>query len=85
MFYLQENGNDVSVFPNPSGNELNIHINSGEVFQFTPYNSLGEKIMENTLKNKMSMIDLSACSNDIYFYKLTSDRKLPKSGKIIKQ
>ena len=76
----------VSVFPNPSGNELNIQINSTQIFQFTLYNSLGEKIIDKNLKSKTSTIDLSVYSNDIYFYKLSSaDKHLIKSGKLIKQ
>ena len=74
------------IYPNPSNHELNIQINSTQVFQFTLYNSLGEKIINKTLRNKLNTIDLSAYSNDIYFYKLTSaDNHLIKSGKLIKQ
>ena len=80
------NENVVSVFPNPSNSELNIQINSTQVFKFTLYNSLGEKIIDTILANRKTTIDLSAYSNDIYFYKLTSaDKNLIKSGKLIKQ
>ena len=73
------------VFPNPTGNELNIQINSSEIFHFILYNSLGEKIIDKPLLNKKSTVDLSSYSNDIYFYKLTYNEQLIKSGKIMKQ
>ncbi|GEM_PF-3174157 len=74
------------IYPNPSNNALNIQLNSPQVFQFTLYNSLGEKIIDRTLKNRSSTIDISAYSSDIYFYKLTSaDNHLVKCGKLIKQ
>ncbi len=73
------------LYPNPFNNELNIQIYSTQVFKFTLYNSLGEKIIDKTLKNKFNTIDLSAYTNDIYFYKLSSAEKhLIKSGKLIK-
>jgi len=77
--------NDFIVYPNPFNGELTIQINSTQVFQFTLYNSLGDKIIDKSLTKKNSTIDLSAYSNGIYFYKLTSDKQLIKSGKIIKQ
>ena len=73
------------VFPNPANNELNIQINSIQTFHFTLYNSLGEKIIEQTLNNKSSTINLSAYSKGIYFYKMISDKSIIKTGKIIKQ
>lgn len=73
------------VFPNPSNNILNIQNNSGQKFQFTLYNSLGEKIIETILADKLNTIDLSSFTNGIYFYyAITTEQKIT-TGKIIKQ
>lgn len=82
---LNSNENLVSVFPNPSNNILSIENNSTKMFQFTLYNSLGEKLIDKILPNKTSTINLSAFANDIYFYKVSNDKQEIKSGKIIKQ
>ena len=73
------------LFPNPAASELNIQINSTQEFQFALYNSLGEKIIDKSLNNKTSSINLSAYSNGIYFYKIISEKNIIKTGKVIKQ
>ena len=79
------NNPELEIYPNPAFSLLNIQNNSAQLFQFTLYNSLGEKIITKSLTNKTSIIDLSDYSDGIYFYKLISDKQLIKSGKIIKQ
>lgn len=75
----------INVYPNPVVNKLTIQNNLNQSFQFSLYNSLGEKIIDNVLTEKISSIDLSDCANGIYFYKLISDKEIIKVGKIIKQ
>lgn len=75
----------ITIYPNPTLNELNIRNNSNQTIQFTLYNSMGEKAIDKILTNKSSTINLSAYSNDIYFYRVLADKHLIKSGKIIKQ
>lgn len=80
-----KNENIISVFPNPTCNNLIIQNNSNQVLQFSLYNSLAEKVFSNSLTNKISIIDLSAYPPGIYFYKGTSDKNSFTSGKLIKQ
>ncbi|MEP7195432.1 MAG: T9SS type A sorting domain-containing protein [Saprospiraceae bacterium] len=75
----------VSLFPNPTSNELNFKINSTKLFHLTLYDSKGEKIMDKILSNSSNRIDLSTYSSGIYYYKLISDRQQIKCGKIIRQ
>jgi len=82
---VNSNADLVLVFPNPISNELTIQNNSTQQFQFTLYNSIGEKLIDKILTAKTSMINLSAYANDIYFYKLSNDAQEFKNGKIIKQ
>jgi hypothetical protein len=75
----------VMVYPNPANSIVNIQNNSNLPVRFTLYNSMGVKIDEETLKDKMNVIDLSAEPGGIYFYSFTSNAHIIKKGKIIKQ
>lgn len=75
----------VSVFPNPSTNDVTFKINAEQQVKFTLYNSLGERQIEKTLTSPTNNINLSAYSSDIYYYTLSNEKRIIKSGKIIKQ
>jgi hypothetical protein len=76
---------EISVFPNPSADELKIITNSAEQLQISLYNSIGDIMLEKILPGKMNSMDLSSLPNGIYFYSLSSDGKNIQSGKFIKQ
>ena len=76
---------ELEIFPNPVKSIMNIRINSNDDSKVILYNSLGEKIIERPLNNKINALDLSAYSNGIYYYMLTSNIGMNKTGKIMKQ
>ena len=78
------NDNICFVYPNSSTNEFTIQNNSAQLFHFSLYNSLGEKLIDKTFANKTSTINISAFASDIYFYRVRNDEQVIKSGKIIK-
>jgi len=80
-----EENEKINIYPNPVSSEMNIENNSGHPIHFILYNSLSEKLIEKILTSKTSKINLSAYSTDIYFYKVSSNMQLFKSGTIIKQ
>ncbi len=84
---LHENENNpcCTVFPNPFGNEIIIQNNSSQPIQFTLYNSIGENIIDKILSAKTNTINLTAFSNGVYFYRLSHENEIIKSGNIIKQ
>ena len=75
----------VNLYPNPTVSNVTIQNNSTQTLQLSLYNSLGQKILYQILTNETSTIDMSSYSNEIYFYTLTIDTNIIKSGKIIKQ
>jgi hypothetical protein len=75
----------ISVYPNPAITTLNIQNNSNLPLHFTLYNSMGEKMEEETFNDKMNSVDLSAQPSDIFFYTLAFDTHIIKKGKIIKR
>ncbi len=79
--------NSISLYPNPFHDTFTIQVNleNSPCSQFTLYNSFGQEIISQTLKKNTNIIDLSAYSNGIYFYTLTSETNSIKTGRLIKQ
>ncbi|WP_026777027.1 family 16 glycosylhydrolase [Polaribacter sp. Hel_I_88] len=83
---VSENDNllDVSLFPNPVNNDLNIRFSSdlGNT-KGTIYSITGQKVQEFYLENSAKKVDVSNLSKGVYFLRLASD-KGNSSHKIIK-
>jgi hypothetical protein len=77
--------NDISVFPQPAENLLQIRSKNSNPIQFSLYNELGIKIMYEQFNTDISNLDISVLSRGIYFYSISSGNDLLKTGKIIKQ
>jgi hypothetical protein len=75
----------VNIYPNPIVSNLTILNKSNQKMQLSLYNSSGQKVLDQILTNETSTIDISTYSNEIYFYTLTIDTNIIKSGKFIKQ
>lgn len=73
------------VYPNPADNQFHFQNNSGYSVRFILYNSLGAKIMDETLGGNSGAVDLTPYSNGIYYYKVSDDVHLIANGKMIKQ
>jgi hypothetical protein len=82
---LNSSGDFVTVYPNPTVNELNIQNNSTQSVQFSLYNSLGVENIAKTLFNKNSVLEVSAFSSGIYFYKIFNEGNFIATGKLIIQ
>ncbi len=72
--------NNVSLFPNPANDELNIAVNSQlniEINHLFIYNSIGQIIREEeiTLKNNQAKIKTTSLVNGIYFLSLNGVNK----------
>jgi len=78
-------GVSINVYPNPTTSELTIQTNSPKPLQFTLFNCLGEQVLCKQLPNKASMVSIDAYPSDIYFYKLSLNKQVLKSGKVVKQ
>ena len=82
---ISSNQNLVSVFPNPASGKIYIHNQSVQALQFTLFNSLGEKIIDQQIKNSGDVIDISKFVNGIYFYEVNSVENIYQTGKLVKQ
>jgi hypothetical protein len=61
--------NNLNIFPNPSNTQVTISVeNYSETFEVTILNSLGQEMLNTTIKNSKT-IDVSECPNGVYFFK----------------
>lgn len=79
------NANQLLLFPNPAGHEINVLNNSTLPIQLSLYNCLGERILEKVLFDKLNTINISDYSEGSYFYTLSSETKVIKKGVVFKQ
>ncbi|TYA59148.1 T9SS type A sorting domain-containing protein [Formosa maritima] len=76
------NTQDISIYPNPTSDKINIKLNSSENHSVYIYNILGKKVMDQNLNGTNSSIDVSNLSNGIY---LLSFKNTNSTFKFVKQ
>lgn len=82
---LEETENrDLNVYPNPVKDFLNVSSKVHGIYEFRLLNSEGLETSK-ILFNTEGLMDLSAVPNGIYFYQISVNKNLIKSGKIIKK
>ncbi len=74
------NSLNITVFPNPSGGELNLTMSQSGSVPMKIYNVLGECIQQNTVTASNFRIDLSSQPNGVYFMHLQTEY-----GRVIKK
>ncbi len=84
------NANEVvSVFPNPTSNQLSIISTQSSIKEISIDNVLGQRVFEKILNNSSGItnerLDVSELSSGIYFYQLTSDNSQVITGKFVKE
>jgi len=82
---LNKNSNAITVFPNPSNGEFQININSSNSNQyFEIYNSLGDLVKKQELREVSTKINLSEFSSGIYHLRIMTGEKQIYRTKLIK-
>ncbi|MEO6883771.1 MAG: T9SS type A sorting domain-containing protein [Bacteroidia bacterium] len=74
----------ISLYPNPSGNDVNIVVGSIKnhpVLYF--YDILGQQVQAITIKNTQTIISKGTLQSGIYFYRLMNDFGMAGNGKLI--
>jgi hypothetical protein len=84
---ILENGSEnITVYPNPFTNQINIHLNSiAGISEFRMYNVLGSEVMNTTIINQSTTFETSNLPSGVYFYKVFNENKIIQTGKIISQ
>lgn len=74
--------NELLIFPNPNNGNFSF-INIEDVSTIEIYDISGRVIFQATTKDTSYSIDLSENSRGIYFYRVTNDKNVTQTGKII--
>ncbi len=80
--------NAVSVYPNPFRSAVNVQINSDWQItscEFRLYNALGAEVMNTTLTDQLTTVEMSSFAPGIYFYKIIDHNKIIQTGKLVSQ
>lgn len=78
------NGSNISVYPNPAIDVLNINIgNLKENTEIKIYNAFGVLVLSESLTTQNSSLKTHHFQNGIYFYYITHDNKVFKQDKLI--
>ncbi len=85
IFSLKQEKINISVFPNPSNDFINLKTDDFKdlKYQFSDIN--GKLISEKILNSDITEINTKNLSSSIYFLKILRNNKLIKTFKIIKQ
>lgn len=76
---------EVSVFPNPSDELLNIKTNLFEQVSYSLFDSQGKLLVQNQLFTELTSIGVSHLAPGSYSLTLNKDSQILKSFKLIKQ
>ncbi len=67
-----ENPIGLLIYPNPSANQINVHINSNRKHTFIIYNLMGQVIKNGVLESELIKIDIDDLKSGIYSFELKS-------------
>ncbi len=75
---------EFAIYPNPTNSILNIPSAFGQNYNFSIYNSLGQKVHYQNNLSKQSVIDVSNLSKGLYFIEVSSFNGISETFKFIK-
>lgn len=84
---LQDNHHSsqtINTFPNPFSNQLTFVLSNNLQATIIFYNFLGQQILQHALTNSTT-INTEQLADGIYFYELRNEKRILKTGKVIKQ
>ena len=78
----------ITIYPNPFRKSVTIFINNspqGYDADLKIYNVLGEQVMNTSITQESTTIEMSKLPSGIYFYQFINDNKIVQSGKLVSQ
>ena len=79
---------EIEIYPNPFTNFLHITLDDlSEIYptEIKIHNALGEVLMTKILSEKINYLETDGLSSGIYFFKITRENKIMRSGILISQ
>ena len=84
--YKNQFSDEIKIFPNPFNQFLNVefsNISEIENVEFSVFNLLGNEIIKTKITTQSINFDTTNFKNGTYFYSISKNGKLLKSGKIV--
>lgn len=78
-----ENAIELSLYPNPTSNEVNVKVDQPTTFKYEIYNAVGGKILSGNLSHKA--IDVSSLAANIYLIRISNDTSSTVKKLVIKK
>jgi hypothetical protein len=78
----------VNIYPNPFTSSINIMINDASQTnnrELKIYNIMGKEVVNVTITQQLTTLEISQLPSGIYFYKVMSNNKTIQSGKLVSQ
>lgn len=75
----------IVIYPNPFTTSLTFKLNneSGNASEFSLFNSLGEKVMSQSITESYSLVETSSIQAGVYYYKLVDRKNNVQAGRLI--
>ena len=78
------NDNEISMYPNPFCDNLNIELKTHEQKEIILYDISARKLLEQEFTNSV-IINTKELANGIYFYVLRNQNGVYRNGKVVKK
>ena len=72
---ISENSMEIKVFPNPCKGQLHLSTGNAQKFEYSVYNLLGQPVISGSSQGHEAVIDMTPCSEGIYFVTITQNGK----------
>jgi len=79
-----DNGSYFKLFPNPFSTQINFQFTDILQAKIILYDFLGQQILQKTFTNSTT-INTEQLANGVYFYELLNDKRIVRTGKVVKQ
>jgi regulatory protein YycH of two-component signal transduction system YycFG len=79
-----DNSSFFKLYPNPFSTQINFQFTDNLPAKIILYDFLGQQILQKTFTNSTT-INTEQLANGIYFYELLNDKRIVKTGKVVKQ
>jgi len=78
-------GLGVRLFPNPTNGTLSIQLNNYEDTNIEIYNTVGQKVLTQTLENNLTQLNIHNFSDGVYHVRITKNNKLVYRNSVVKE
>lgn len=79
-----EQGNLITIYPNPTSNHINIKLKSSDTVQMQLYDTQGRKVLSKVLKTQNTIIDIGHLNTGVYILNIMLDDRTV-TNRIVKQ